>query len=493
MEGATQLTAGGAVMIDTQLLGSLLVVGILLYAAVTHGMVFYRLRSQRFFGIFCLLCICVAAYGATNIIALYLVHDLESYVMTSKLSTVFVIFTVVCLAWFVSEYLESNNHLPMKPILVAFTPFFLINLFMSHGILWSSIEAIELTERPFGGKIMQPVNPTISWPMYGLWALITAVYMLMIHAIYRSLRGKMRGRGLFLLIGFVILTAGLIFDTLIDMGVNKFHFYVSEYLILGLVVLMSVRLSDQLRLYEQNLESLVSERTKELVQTNQELDSFSYSVSHDLQGPLRAVQGCVKLLQQDNALSADSEAKNLLLRIDVNVHRMQALMEGILELSRISRSALKRQFVDITQIADAVVAELREQDPDHNVEVSIASEMTTTGDPALIRIALQNLIGNAWKYSRNVDQARIQLGRYTSETGHKGFSLVDNGVGFDSKYADKLFTPFQRLHSEREFPGAGIGLGTVERIIKRHGGWIRADSNPGEGATFYFSFETAPE
>ncbi|MGD8941397.1 MAG: ATP-binding protein [Gammaproteobacteria bacterium] len=480
-------------MIDTQLIGNLLVIGILVYASITHGMVFYRLRSQRVHGIFCLLCICVAAYAATNVIALYLVHDLESYVTTSKLSTIFVIFTVVTLAWFASHYLESNNNLPIKLIILALAPFFLINLFMSNGILWSNIDGIELTDRPFGGKVVHPVNAVISWPMYGLWAVVAVVYLLILNAVFQSLRRKIRRRGIFLLGGIIALTAGLIFDTLIDMGINKSYFYVSEYLILGFAVLMGLRLSDQLRLHEQNLENLVSARTMELEQANKELDSFSYSVSHDLQGPLRIIQGFVKVLQEDHAISTDTEAKNLILRIDAKVKHMQALMEGILQLSQVSRGELNRKFVDTSQIATAIVAELREQDPDHSVDVSIEHSLTTNGDPALIRIALQNLIGNAWKYSHDVNQPRIHLYHYTSETGQRGFALADNGVGFDPKYADKLFTPFQRLHSESEFPGTGIGLGTVDRIIRRHGGWIWADSKVGEGATFYFSFEPAAD
>ena len=480
-------------MIDTQLIGDLLVIGILVYASITHGMVFYRLRSQRVHGIFCLLCFCVAAYAATNVIALYLVRDLESYITTSKLSTVFAIFTVVSLAWFVSLYLESNNFLPIKPIILALAPFFVVNLFMSNGILWSNIDGIELTNRPFGGKVMHPVNAVISWPMYGLWAVIAMVYLLVVHAVFRSLRRKMRQRGIFLLGGIIVLTAGLIFDALIDMGINKSYFYVSEYLILGFTVLMGLRLSDQLSLHERNLETLVSARTMELEQANKELDSFSYSVSHDLQSPLRIIQGFVKVLQEDHALSTDTNAKNLLLRIDAKVKHMQAMMEGILQLSQVSRGELMREFVDISQIATAIVAELREQDPDHSVDVSIEHDLTTNGDPALIRIALQNLIGNAWKYSHDVSRPSIHLYHYTSETGQKGFTLADNGVGFDPKYADKMFAPFQRLHSEKEFPGTGIGLGTVDRIIRRHGGWIRADSNIGEGAIFYFSFEPAGE
>ena len=480
-------------MIDAQLIGDLLVIGILVYASITHGMVFYRLRSQRVHGIFCLLCFCVAAYAATNVIALYLVRDLESYITTSKLSTVFAIFTVVSLAWFVSLYLESNNFLPIKPIILALAPFFVVNLFMSNGILWSNIDGIELTNRPFGGKVMHPVNAVISWPMYGLWAVIAMVYLLVVHAVFRSLRRKMRQRGIFLLGGIIVLTAGLIFDALIDMGINKSYFYVSEYLILGFTVLMGLRLSDQLSLHERNLETLVSARTMELEQANKELDSFSYSVSHDLQSPLRIIQGFVKVLQEDHALSTDTNAKNLLLRIDAKVKHMQAMMEGILQLSQVSRGELMREFVDISQIATAIVAELREQDPDHSVDVSIEHDLTTNGDPALIRIALQNLIGNAWKYSHDVSRPSIHLYHYTSETGQKGFTLADNGVGFDPKYADKMFAPFQRLHSEKEFPGTGIGLGTVDRIIRRHGGWIRADSNIGEGAIFYFSFEPAGE
>lgn len=473
-------------MYDAQLIGGLILIGIFIYSTMIHGTVYYRLRDHRVHGVFALLCFLFAAYATTNIVALYFATDIKVYVSISKLSSVFVIFAVVAMPWFASEYLQDKVNIPVKIIVIVLIPFFVLNLVMENGILWSRIDVIELSPRSWGSKVMQPVNAVISWPMYGLWAVIAGVYIVLVRAAYLSLRHTHRKRGLFLFAAIVMLTAGFAFDMLIDMGINNSYFYVSEYVVLAFVLLMSLHLSDELRINALNLEALVSERTNALQEVNKELESFSYSVSHDLRAPLRAIHGFASLLKQDYAQSLDGEAHDLILRITNNVNRMQAMIDGLLKLARISRDEMVKSEIDLSSLASEIVDELREKEPGRQVAVTIEEGMSCYCDATLVRILLENLLGNAWKYTRDADTPTITINRYVSAAGQNGFSISDNGAGFNSEYKDKLFMPFQRLHSVDEFPGIGIGLATAARIVKRHGGAIWAESKKNHGATFFF-------
>lgn len=476
-------------MYDAQLVGGLIIIGILIYSAMTHGMVYYRLRNHRVDGVFALLCFSVAAYAATNITALYFVTDAQTYIVISKLSSVFVIFAITTMPWFASEYLHDKTNIPIKLIVIVLIPFFVLNLLMDNGILWSSIEGIKLSPRSWGSHVMRPVNPVISWPMYGLWAVIAGIYLLMIRATFISMRRSHRKRGILLFVTIVILTAGFTFDMLIDLGINNSYFYISEYAILAFVVLMSLHLSDELRLYSIDLESMVAERTEALQQANDELESFSYSVSHDLRAPLRTIHGFIGMLKEDYAPSLDTGAQDLMNKISRSVTRMQSMIDGMLNMSRISRGEIDRVDINISHLATEIVDELRGKDPGHHIAVTIEPEMRCNCDSDLVRILLENLLENAWKYTKHVDAPEIRLSRYITDDGRSGFSISDNGAGFNDDYADKLFVPFQRLHTVDEFPGIGIGLATVARIVKRHGGMIWAKGIKGEGATFFFVLE----
>lgn len=476
-------------MYDAQLVGGLIIIGILIYSAMTHGMVYYRLRNHRVDGVFALFCLSVAAYAATNITALYFVTDIQTYIVTSKLSSFFVIFAIITMPWFASEYLRDKTSIPIKPIVIVLIPFFVLNLFMENGILWSNIDGIELSPRSWGVNVMQPVNPVVSWPMYGLWIVIAGIYLLMVRATYKSMRRSHRKRGILLFSTIVILTVGFTFDMLIDLGINNSYFYVSEYAVLAFVVLMSLHLSDELRLYSIELESLVEERTAELQQANSELETFSYSVSHDLRAPLRAIHGFVNMLKEDYGESFDTGGQDLMRKISSNVKRMQSMIEGLLNLSRISRGEVERTKIDISQMASDIFRELRERDPGRQVEVAIEEGIHCHCDPALVNLLLENLLDNAWKYTKHLDTAEIAVKRYISDEGKLGIAISDTGAGFNDEYADKLFMPFQRLHSTEEFPGIGIGLATAARIVKRHGGVIWAKGKKGKGATFFFVLE----
>jgi len=246
------------------------------------------------------------------------------------------------------------------------------------------------------------------------------------------------------------------------------------------------RHADELRRLNDELERRVEQRTQALQVANRELESFSYSVSHDLRAPLRAINGFSHIIEQEHADSLSDSGRGLLRRVSAAAERMGLLIEDMLNLSRISRQEMHTGQVDLSRLARDVADELQAGEPERLIEWQIAPQMTVEADPGLLRVVLQNLIGNAWKYSSKLPSARIEIG-VTEEEGQPVYFVRDNGAGFDMTYANKLFGAFQRLHSAEEFPGNGIGLATVSRIIHRHGGEIRADSKINDGATFFFT------
>ncbi|TCZ88377.1 CHASE domain-containing protein [Lysobacter sp. N42] len=231
------------------------------------------------------------------------------------------------------------------------------------------------------------------------------------------------------------------------------------------------------------LEARVALRTRELMRANQELETFAYSVSHDLRAPLRAIDGFSRILAERYGERLDEAGRGYLARVRRAAARMGELIDSMLQLSRLTRSPLKVERVDLTRMAHELVEELQAGDPARRVEVEIEQGLVVDGDATLLRGLLGNLLGNAWKFTRERDPARIQFGRNAAGE----FYVRDNGAGFAQEYVDKLFRPFQRLHNEEHFTGHGIGLATVHRIVERHGGTIRAEGRVEEGATFYFT------
>jgi signal transduction histidine kinase len=243
------------------------------------------------------------------------------------------------------------------------------------------------------------------------------------------------------------------------------------------------------RLYAQ-LEQHVGERTAELEATNKELEAFSYSVAHDLRAPLRAISGFSQALLEDCGERLDPEATGYATRVRDAAHHMSQLIDGLLQLSRIGRTELRRERVDVSELARGVVARLRADAPDRDVEVVIEPGLIARADPRLIEIVLTNLFGNAWKFTGKRAHARIELAA-NAGTWPPIYLVRDNGAGFAAADAGKLFGVFQRLHPADEFEGTGIGLATVQRIIHRHGGRIWADGEVDKGATFFFTLEAA--
>ncbi len=243
---------------------------------------------------------------------------------------------------------------------------------------------------------------------------------------------------------------------------------------------------DQLRRLSEELEHRVQERTHELRAANAELEAFSYSVSHDLRAPLRAIDGFSQVVLSRYADRLDADGRHALERVRAGSERMGVLIDTMLELSRLGRRPLELGDVDLSALAAEVVEELRAGEPERDVEVLIEPNVSAVGDKELLRVALQNLLGNAFKFTSQQPHASVQFGR-TEHAGQAAIFVRDNGVGFDMNYADRLFRPFDRLHSESEFSGTGIGLATVQRVIARHGGRVSAQGAIGNGATFYFT------
>jgi PAS domain S-box-containing protein len=220
---------------------------------------------------------------------------------------------------------------------------------------------------------------------------------------------------------------------------------------------------------------------------NKELESFSYSVSHDLRAPLRAIDGFSLALMEDYGERLDDIALDYLQRVRAGAQRMGLLIDDLLQLSRVSRETFKMEQVDLGEIADLVMQELMAADPERRIEFDRDDDMQVWGDARLLKIMLDNLLGNAWKFTSLEDQPRISFRRHPDDP--QIFTIQDNGVGFDMRYADKLFGAFQRLHRTTDFPGTGVGLATVQRIVQRHGGRVWAEAKTNEGARFYVSFD----
>jgi signal transduction histidine kinase len=259
------------------------------------------------------------------------------------------------------------------------------------------------------------------------------------------------------------------------------------------------RTADRLRDYREQADREAQRAQTALVETrrqaqaaeaaNKELEAFSYSVSHDLRGPLRGIAGFSQALVEDETDRLSPKGRDYLNRVRAGAQRMGELIDDLLRLSRVTRADLKKERVDLSALAGVVAGELRKANPTREVNVIIEPNATATADPRLVRIVLENLLGNAWKFTAKKSAATIELGTRVDD-GTRVYFIRDNGAGFDMQYAERLFGAFQRLHSDKEFAGTGVGLATVQRIVVRHGGRIWAEGAVGKGATFQF---TLPE
>jgi signal transduction histidine kinase len=251
-------------------------------------------------------------------------------------------------------------------------------------------------------------------------------------------------------------------------------------------MLRQIQIRDEALIHAQGeLEQRVQQRTQQLVAANHELEAFSYSVSHDLRGPLQTMNGFVHMLIADYEPKLDDRARDYLRQLRLSSRRMAELIEDLLNLSRVSTTGMQTEKVNLSELARVTASNLQTREPSRQVEFVIANCPAVEGDARLLQIVMENLLSNAWKYTSAHAQARIQFGCEKRSIGTVYF-VKDDGAGFDAGQADRLFKPFQRLHSEAEFPGTGIGLATVQRIVQRHGGRVWGES-AGKGATFYFA------
>ncbi len=247
------------------------------------------------------------------------------------------------------------------------------------------------------------------------------------------------------------------------------------------------RMEAEVRELNVRLEERVRARTAELEEANAELEAFSYSVSHDLRAPLRKIEGFSNLLLEDHALQLDPEVEEYLKRIGASSRQMGQIIDDMLLLSRVTHDELEYEPVDLSRLAREIVEDLRSAPPgERNVEVGIQDRVVVQGDPRLLRFALKNLLENAWKFTSKKEKASITFGMMQQQ-GNPVYYVKDNGAGFDMKYVNEMFDPFRRLHPTRDYPGTGIGLAIVQRVIRRHGGRVWTESEPGKGASFYFT------
>ncbi|RLI72026.1 MAG: hypothetical protein DRP02_02945 [Candidatus Gerdarchaeota archaeon] len=248
------------------------------------------------------------------------------------------------------------------------------------------------------------------------------------------------------------------------------------------------RAEEQLRKLNEELEQRVLERTRQLQELNKELEAFAYSVSHDLRAPLRSISGFSRIVIDECSEQLNGKSRDYLHRIENASIQMEKLINGLLELSRLTRTELHFSEVDLSTIAKQHLAKLQQEEPKHNVKINVEEGIKVHGDKQLLETMLWNLLENAWKFTKNKTPAEITFGKEQKD-GKTIYYVRDNGAGFNMNYKEKLFQVFQRLHSTKEFPGIGIGLANVRRIVKKHGGEIWAESKEGEGTTFYFHLD----
>jgi PAS domain S-box-containing protein len=282
-------------------------------------------------------------------------------------------------------------------------------------------------------------------------------------------------------------------DVLLDVHYTPRHDGQDRRGVIGVAIDVTdrVRAETRVRMLNVELEQRVAERTAQLESASQEMEAFAYSVSHDLRAPLRAIGGFTKVVSSEYAPQLVPEAQRYLGLVEDNVERMGRLIDGLLTLSRLGRQDLHKETVSPTGVAEQVVAHIRDEEGDRQVEVTVDDLPPCQADPVLLRQVYANLLSNAFKFTREQETARIKVG-CERQNGQPVYYVRDNGTGFDMRYADKVFDVFQRLHREQDFEGTGIGLAIVQRIVRRHGGRVWATAEPGQGATFYFCLGDVP-
>jgi two-component system sensor histidine kinase/response regulator len=293
------------------------------------------------------------------------------------------------------------------------------------------------------------------------------------------------------LVGVIMTGHGTIDTAVAAMKQGALDYILKPFKVSTLVPVLSRALAVR-RLRQENdiLHQRLRARTLELEAANKELETFSYSVSHDLRAPLRAIEGFTEMLIEELAPPADSQSRSHASTVRASVLQMNTLIDDLLRLARTTRTEMHPMPVNLSALAREISKRLQASDGDRQADWIIAPDITVEGDLGLLRAAMENLLSNAWKYTSRIPRARIEFNIAPHINGTPTYYVRDNGAGFDMKYANRLFGPFQRLHAEHEFPGTGVGLATVQRIIHKHGGRIWPEAVPNQGATFYFTLSS---
>jgi two-component system sensor histidine kinase/response regulator len=290
------------------------------------------------------------------------------------------------------------------------------------------------------------------------------------------------------LVGILMTGHGTVDRAVEAMKAGAFDFVIKPFklsvLLSSLTRAIDVR---RLRVENDRLQQHLQTRTAELETANKELEAFTYSVSHDLQAPLRAIAGFNQLIQEELGQPSTDSIREYAARVDANVERMSRIIEDLLRLAKTAGAEVKREPLDLSHLAREIAKKIENENRGRVVKWHIEPELTITADPGLLRIAMDNLLSNAWKYTSKVPEALITVGAEAGPNGDRVFYVRDNGAGFDMAQVARLFRPFERLHSDREFSGSGVGLATVQRIIQKHGGRIWGAGEQGKGATFRFT------
>jgi len=292
----------------------------------------------------------------------------------------------------------------------------------------------------------------------------------------------------------IIMTGHASVDTAVEaMKVGALDYVLKPFRLSAVLAVLSRALTVRhLRSENEELQKHLQARTIELEAANRELEAFTYSASHDLRGPIRSIAGFADAVIESIDQGNLAHAREAAVRIHARTQRMQALTEDLLRLARAARAEVRFEDVDLAEIARDVFTKLQSETPNRSVQLEIAPSLKVYGDAGLLRLAMENLLSNAWKYTGPNAKPRIEVGSTLQGDSSQVYFVRDNGVGFDPKHANKLFMPFERLHPEAQFPGTGIGLTTVQRIILKHGGRVWADAAPENGATFWFTLPNPP-
>jgi signal transduction histidine kinase len=294
------------------------------------------------------------------------------------------------------------------------------------------------------------------------------------------------------IVGIIMTGEGTIATAVEAMRAGAFDYILKPFKLSAILPVLSRAMTVRsVRLENEALSRCVRERTDELEEANRELEAFSYSVSHDLRAPLRSIDGFSRILLEEYSDALDPKGRDYLARLQKSAQRMAELIADLLSLSRVSRSELRRASVDLSRLARSIADDLQQADAGRGALFEIADGLAADADPRLVRVLLDNLLANAWKFTSRIPQARIEVGRAHND-GETIYFVRDNGAGFELARASKLFAPFQRLHTDAEFPGTGIGLSIARRIVERHGGRLWAEAEPDRGATFFFTLSGRP-